>query len=56
MTKLALEKDDVVRVVTGKGGGWGEPRERDREKIESDLKNGYLTAERAEQIYGYRAA
>ena len=56
VTKLALEENDVVRVVTGKGGGWGDPRERSREGIEADLKNGYLTVETAKQVYGHGAA
>ncbi len=56
VTKLDLEKGDVVRVVTGKGGGWGDPRKREPEKIAADLKNGYLTPDRAARIYGYKAS
>ncbi|MCX5514699.1 methylhydantoinase [Kaistia algarum] len=54
-TDIALNTDDIVRVVTGNGGGFGDPKLRDRAAIEVDLKNGYLTAERAAEIYGYQA-
>lgn len=33
----SLEKGDVVRVVSGGGGGFGEPGERSRKMIEADL-------------------
>lgn len=52
-TDIPLNTDDVVRIVTGNGGGFGDPKKRARAAIENDLKNGYLTAERAAEIYGY---
>ena len=56
VTQLKLYQDDVVRIVTGNGGGYGEPKQRTPERIEDDLKNGYLTAERAAEVYGYDAS
>ena len=50
---LPTSKDDVIRVVTGNGGGAGDPFERDREKVETDIKNGLLTAARAKEVYGF---
>ena len=50
---LSTSKDDVIRVVTGNGGGAGDPFERDREKVETDIKNGLLTAARAKEVYGF---
>ncbi len=45
-------KDDVIRVVTGNGGGLGDPKERDPELVRRDVRNGLLTPERAREIYG----
>ena len=50
---LQTSKDDVIRVVTGNGGGAGNPVERDREKIGTDIKNGLLTAARAKEVYDF---
>ena len=52
---LPTAKDDVIRVVTGNGGGAGDPLERDREKIGTDIKNGLLTAARAKEVYDFEA-
>ncbi|MEZ5812185.1 MAG: hydantoinase B/oxoprolinase family protein [Rhizobiaceae bacterium] len=45
-------KDDVIRVVTGNGGGLGDPAERNRDAVREDIRNGLITRERAEEIYG----
>jgi N-methylhydantoinase B len=52
VTGLPLAAGDLVRVVTGNGGGWGDPRERERELVSSDVHDGYVTASIAEDIYG----
>lgn len=49
---LTLNTDDVIRVMTATGAGWGNPLERDHKLIEDDLKNGYITQRQAEQYYG----
>lgn len=36
-TNIPLNKDDVVHVVTGVGGGYGDPKLRSREAIEQDI-------------------
>lgn len=53
---LTTQKDDVIRVVTGNGGGMGDPKDRDPELVRRDVKNGLLTAERAREIYGVELA
>jgi N-methylhydantoinase B len=53
MTNFGLQQEDVVRIVTGNGGGYGDPKERSRDKIRDDLKNGYVTESRAKAVYGY---
>ena len=51
-TTLFLDRGDVLRLVSGGGGGVGDPRTRDREKVVEDVEDGYVTPERAEEIYG----
>lgn len=54
-TALPLKKDDVIKVFTATGGGYGDPKNRSRDQVLSDIKNGYITAERAKEIYGVKA-
>lgn len=49
---LGLTTDDVVRVVTSCGAGFGDPKKRSADKVAEDIKNGYVSAERAADIYG----
>ncbi len=51
---LTVTTDDVIRIVTASGGGYGDPAKRDRQKIAADIKNGILTPERAAEVYGYK--
>ena len=51
-TGLTLKQDDVIRVVTANGGGFGDPKNRPREKVLEDVKNGYISAECAREVYG----
>ena len=53
VTGLTLEPEDVVRIHTGNGGGYGRPEERDIKLIENDLLNEYITKEQAQTIYKY---
>lgn len=48
---LTLNTDDVIRVMTGTGAGWGPPEERDIELIQEDLKNGFISEKQAEEYY-----
>ena len=49
---LATTRDDVIRVVTGNGGGLGDPKQRDPELVRRDVRDGLLTADRAREVYG----
>ena len=51
---LSLDPEDVVRIHTGNGGGYGDPKERDKKLIENDLLNEYITIEQAEKKYNYK--
>jgi N-methylhydantoinase B len=52
VTGLKLAEGDVVRVVTGNGGGWGDPGDRERDLVHNDLRDGYITTQQASEIYG----
>jgi N-methylhydantoinase B len=41
ITQLPLAKGDIVRIVTGNGGGWGDPALRSSAEIANDLLDGY---------------
>ena len=49
---LTVNKDDVIRIVTGAGGGLGDPKKRDPEAVRNDIRNGYISKERAAEVYG----
>jgi N-methylhydantoinase B len=52
VTALEVNEGDVIRIRTGSGGGYGDPRERPRELVLDDLRNGLLSPERAGDVYG----
>ena len=47
-----LEDGDIVRVVFAGGGGLGDPRERDPERVLEDVRNGLVSLEAARETYG----
>ena len=47
-----LKRGDIVRVVTGGGGGWGPPEDRDRLEVVQDILDGLLSEEQAIAQYG----
>lgn len=48
---LTVNTGDVIRVITGNGGGFGDPTQRDPDRVAADVKNGLLTADHANHIY-----
>lgn len=54
--RLRVSKGEVARLVTGTGGGYGDPKKRSRARVAEDLKNGYITPEQARRDYGYDPA
>ncbi|WP_264532326.1 hydantoinase B/oxoprolinase family protein [Flavobacterium sp. N502540] len=54
VTNVKLNKGDRVKLVTATGGGYGAPENRSVQKIEKDLKNGYITKEQASAYYNYK--
>jgi N-methylhydantoinase B len=47
-----LSEGDRVIITAGGGGGYGDPLERDIEKVGQDVINGYISIEHARQDYG----
>ena len=47
-----LKNSDIVHVNLPGGGGYGDPKKRDIEKVCWDVVEGYITAEEAERKYG----
>ena len=50
--RYRLARGDVARLVTGSGGGWGDPARRDRALIQRDLRDEMITPEEAHETYG----
>jgi N-methylhydantoinase B len=49
-----LEPGSVVELLTGGGGGFGDPRQRDPERVRRDVLDGYVSLEAAERDYGVK--
>lgn len=49
---LQLEAGDRVSVQGGGGAGWGDPLEREPERVLADVRGGYVSAAAAERDYG----
>jgi N-methylhydantoinase B len=47
-----LKKGDVARLITGCGGGWGDPAERDKDAVRADVRAGLISPETARDVYG----
>ena len=53
-TTLEVEPGDVISIRTCGGGGYGSPADRDPALVETDVREGKVTAERAREAYGWR--
>ena len=52
--QMALPRGTRFVCVTGGGGGYGEPTERDRQAVMNDLLDGYISQAEAEKTYGLK--
>ncbi|NDY92439.1 hydantoinase B/oxoprolinase family protein [Ideonella sp. TBM-1] len=48
---VRLERGDAYKMLSGGGGGFGRPEERDPARVAADVREGYVSAEQAEQVY-----
>ena len=49
---IVLKRGDLLRFETCGGGGWGDPLERDPERVRTDVARGFITARGAFEDYG----
>jgi N-methylhydantoinase B len=47
-----LRRGDVARLITGVGGGYGDPHQRPVPAVVEDVKHGYVSLETARDVYG----
>ncbi len=52
-SNVALHAGDRVRLEVSGGGGYGDPKTRERAQIEEDLREGYVTPAAARSLYGF---
>ena len=55
VSRMPLRRDDVVRLVTGSGGGYGDPREREADLVAADVRDELVTPAEATEFYGQAA-
>jgi N-methylhydantoinase B len=53
VARRPLRAGDLVRLVTGTGGGHGDPRDRERDRVVEDLADGLITPRDAREAYGH---
>jgi N-methylhydantoinase B/oxoprolinase/acetone carboxylase alpha subunit len=51
-TNIVLTEGDEVLIASPGGGGYGDPRERDRARVAEDVEQGFVSASAARDIYG----
>ncbi|MGQ9646554.1 MAG: hydantoinase B/oxoprolinase family protein [Thermodesulfobacteriota bacterium] len=47
-----IDEGDAVTIITPGGGGWGDPLTRDPQKVLRDVKEEFISPERAREFYG----
>jgi N-methylhydantoinase B len=52
LARYTLYRGDVARLITGVGGGYGDPSKRDPALVEADVRNEFLSSSQAKEIYG----
>jgi len=54
-SELRLKRNDLLRIITPGGGGIGDAKERDRNAVQADLRQGKISITTAENQYGFVA-
>ncbi len=52
VTAMTVNEGDVIRIHTGNGAGYGNPRSRSRELVLADLRDGLVQESVARDVYG----
>lgn len=53
ITGMRAGKGETIRLVSATGGGYGDPKTRDRAALIADLRNGFVTQEQARRDYAF---
>lgn len=53
-TTVSAKRDEVIRLYSATGGGFGDPVKRDRDALLRDIRNGFVTLEQAQNHYGLK--
>ena len=53
--RVPVSIGDRISVLTAGGGGYGDPKSRDREKVKEDVIDELVSPEMAHKIYGWEA-
>jgi N-methylhydantoinase B len=51
-SNFRLKRGDIVNCLTAGGGGYGDPLDRDPDRVRRDVIDGYVSLESARQVYG----
>ena len=52
LARYPLRQGDMARLITGVGGGYGDPLTRDPALVQADVRNGFVTIAQARDMYG----
>lgn len=52
--RVRVGRGDLVRLITGVGGGYGDPMKRDPKRVVRDIIEGFITPTQATEVYGVR--
>jgi N-methylhydantoinase B len=52
VTGFRMRQDDILVMRTAGGGGYGDPLEREAERVARDVRLGYVSPDRAMAVYG----
>jgi len=52
LARFELRRGDLARLITGVGGGYGDPLTRDPERVLADVRNDFIGPYQAEAYYG----
>jgi N-methylhydantoinase B len=55
-SNVTVHAGDLIRIVSPGGGGYGDPNERAEELVRQDVRNRYVSAEMARELYGVDAS
>jgi N-methylhydantoinase B/oxoprolinase/acetone carboxylase alpha subunit len=54
-TRVAVSEGDRIQLNSAGGGGFGDPRERPRELVAEDVRQGFVSPEAARDLYDFVA-